>query len=188
MCNNTTKNRFYAVITTLLILITVSCSPSPKYLSRKSEGRNKKKRTEETEKVTGTLNIKLEAPVKNFSKNRITSFFGIRKDPIYGTQEQHNGIDIRTKRGEQVFASADGIVAYSGKQSGYGNVVIIDHGNRLFTVYAHLSICLVKEGMKVKGGEVIGRAGDSGKATKCHIHFEVRYKGKAVDPLRFLNN
>jgi len=180
-----TKNRLNTIIVLLPILV-ISCSPSPKYLSRKSSSRREKSHNVETENASGVTSIHLGAPVKNFSMDRITSFFGIRKDPIYGTEEPHKGIDIRTRRGEQIFASADGIVAYSGKQSGFGKVVIIDHGNRLFTVYAHLSICLVKEGVKVKKGDIIGRAGDSGKATTCHLHFEVRYKGKAIDPLRFL--
>jgi len=179
------KNRLNTIIV-LLPILAISCSPSPKYLSRKSRSKKDRDHITVSENVSDAPSAQLDAPVKNFSMARITSFFGIRKDPIYGTEEPHKGIDIRTKRGEQIFASADGIVAYSGKQSGFGKVVIIDHGNRLFTVYAHLSICLVKEGTKVKKGDVIGRAGDSGKATNCHVHFEVRYKGKAIDPLRFL--
>ncbi|OQX84453.1 MAG: hypothetical protein B6D63_04580 [Candidatus Latescibacteria bacterium 4484_7] len=170
-----------------LIVLNGSCSPAPKYFGHGSKPKRKdrvdKKRIENIEKIE----ISLMPPVKGFSRNRITSFFGLRKDPKYETEEFHKGIDINAKRGDYVFASADGTVEFSGRQRGYGHVIIINHGNRIRTVYAHLEIDLVSPGDEVKKGDKIGRVGDSGRATSCHLHFELREAEKALDPLKYLD-
>ena len=118
----------------------------------------------------------------------MTSRFGIRKDPSYGTREFHHGIDIKAIMGEDVLAAAPGTVIFAGKQSGFGKVVIIDHGKRFCTVSAHLSSMLVEEGERVERGTVIGKVGKSGNATGTHLHFEIRVAGKSVDPMQYLSN
>jgi murein DD-endopeptidase MepM/ murein hydrolase activator NlpD len=102
----------------------------------------------------------------------------------------HGAIDIVTKKGTPIAAAADGIVsvaANGGKNfSGYGKIVILDHGKGLYTVYAHCDSLLVKMGQKVKQGEYIGTVGRTGRATTDHCHFEVRLAGKKYDPLAYL--
>jgi len=102
----------------------------------------------------------------------------------------HGAIDIVTKKGTPIAAAADGIVsvaANGGKNfSGYGKIVILDHGKGLFTVYAHCDSLLVKMGQKVRQGEYIGTVGRTGRATTDHCHFEVRISGKKYDPLAYL--
>lgn len=110
----------------------------------------------------------------------------MRKDPRYNTNEFHHGIDIKAESGDDVLASASGTVIFAGKQSGFGKVVILDHGKRFCTVSAHLSSILVKERASVGRGEVIGKVGRSGNATGTHLHFELRIEGKSVDPMGYL--
>jgi murein DD-endopeptidase MepM/ murein hydrolase activator NlpD len=102
----------------------------------------------------------------------------------------HGAIDIVTKRGTPIAAAADGIVsvaANGGKNfSGYGKIVILDHGKGLYTVYAHCDTILAKIGQKVKQGQFIGTVGRTGRATTDHCHFEVRIAGKKYDPLAYL--
>ena len=88
--------------------------------------------------------------------------------------------------GEDVLSAAPGTVIFAGRQSGFGKVVIIEHGKRFCTVSAHLSSMLVSEGEGVERGQVIGRVGKSGNATGTHLHFEIRVAGKSVDPLKYL--
>ncbi|MCU0640050.1 MAG: M23 family metallopeptidase [Candidatus Krumholzibacteria bacterium] len=124
--------------------------------------------------------------MSNYSRASIISVFGLRKHPAYHTSEFHPGIDIKAAVGDPVTASAGGSIIYSGKQSGYGNIVIIDHDRGLCTVYAHLSEILAETGSVVADGQVIGRVGMSGNSTGPHLHFEVRMDGKAVDPVGYL--
>ncbi|MDR1020740.1 MAG: M23 family metallopeptidase [Synergistaceae bacterium] len=102
----------------------------------------------------------------------------------------HGAIDIVNKKGTPIAAAADGVVSVAAnggkKYSGYGKIVIIDHGNGVHTVYAHCDSLLVKMGQRVKKGEFIGTVGRTGRATTDHVHFEVRLAGKKVDPLEYL--
>ena len=116
----------------------------------------------------------------------MTRGFGPRKHPTRKTDDFHKGIDIDGAREERVLAAAAGEVVFAGKMTGYGTVVMIDHGNRLITVYAHLSRAAVKLEDRVIVGEAIGYVGTSGTSTGSHLHFEVRHRGRAVDPLGFL--
>jgi murein DD-endopeptidase MepM/ murein hydrolase activator NlpD len=129
---------------------------------------------------------KLSWPLAGRGRSSITSGFGQRTDPVYGGGEFHKGVDIDGAREERVLAAAPGEVVFAGKMSGFGTVVMIDHGGRLITVYAHLSRAVVKLEDMVERGKVIGYVGSSGKATGTHLHFEVRYKGVSVDPLEYL--
>lgn len=117
----------------------------------------------------------------------ITSTFGTRIHPIFKTKITHTGLDISAPNGTPVNAADTGEVLFTGWLSGYGNVVILDHGGNLTTVYAHLSRIECTEGAKVNRGSTIGRVGATGVATGNHLHFETRVNGDAVNPMRYLH-
>jgi LysM repeat protein len=112
-----------------------------------------------------------------------TSKFGMRSDPLTGEQRMHRGMDFKAKYGVEVFASAGGRVSFAGVSGGYGNLIILSHGNAYNTYYGHLSKIEVKQGQKVRRGQRIGRVGATGRVTGPHLHFEIRKNGKAIDPL-----
>ncbi|WP_183433233.1 M23 family metallopeptidase [Mesorhizobium sp. RMAD-H1] len=116
----------------------------------------------------------------------VTSLFGVRRDPLLGTPAFHAGIDFRAHKGQQITATAGGIVTKAGRNGGYGNMVEIDHGNGFTSRYAHLSRVLVSENQKISFGTVIGEAGSTGRSTGPHLHYEVRRNGKAINPATFL--
>jgi murein DD-endopeptidase MepM/ murein hydrolase activator NlpD len=116
----------------------------------------------------------------------VTSGFGMRVDPVTHVYQLHSGIDIAAGYGATVSAADDGTVIYVGTMSGYGNVVVIDHGGGLSTLYAHLSSYSVAEGQAVSRGSPIARVGCTGYCTGPHLHFEVRINGTPTDPMPYL--
>lgn len=119
---------------------------------------------------------------------RLSSPFGGREDPVYGSTAFHHGVDFAAHKGVPVYATADGVVVEANYQfRGYGNVVVIDHGFGYQTRYAHLLKSEVTEGMSVRRGEQIGSIGRSGKATGHHLHYEVIYKGRKVNPMNYMD-
>jgi murein DD-endopeptidase MepM/ murein hydrolase activator NlpD len=110
----------------------------------------------------------------------VSSDFGFRRGGL------HTGIDLRASRGTQIYAAAAGEVVFSGRQNGYGHMVILDHGNDLQTVYSHNKHNLVYEGQQVQQGQLIASVGRSGRASGYHLHFEIRRDGKAVNPSNYL--
>jgi len=114
------------------------------------------------------------------------SGFGIRIDPFTGQQAMHEGIDFITDTGTPVVAAAGGVVQFAGFHPQYGNMIDIDHGNDLVTRYAHLSRVLVKEGDLLTRGRRIAESGNTGRSTGPHLHFEVRFRGAAQNPTKFL--
>jgi murein DD-endopeptidase MepM/ murein hydrolase activator NlpD len=116
----------------------------------------------------------------------VTSAFGWRRDPIDGAARFHRGIDIRAAYGQDIQAAGAGRVVSAGTEAGYGESVVIEHAGGLRTRYAHLSASLVTPGQEVTAGQVVGRAGRSGRATGTHLHFEVTTAtGDRVDPAVF---
>jgi murein DD-endopeptidase MepM/ murein hydrolase activator NlpD len=111
---------------------------------------------------------------------------GDRQDPITGEADFHPGLDIAGEKGQPVYATAAGVVSQSGWDTGYGNLVTIDHGFGLETRYGHLLKAEVKPGAKVKRGDLVGRVGSTGRSTGFHLHYEVRANGKLVNPLQLL--
>jgi murein DD-endopeptidase MepM/ murein hydrolase activator NlpD len=175
--------------TIFLLILTfsiASCTPVPKFRSGPIEPAFAPELASAGASDSTVLAHRFAPPVHGFSRDRITSRFGPRKSPGRGGSEFHEGIDIKAKPGEEVFAAAAGRIVFSGRQRGYGNVVVIDHGNAVSTRYAHLFYAIVRKGERVSGGERIGRAGKRGAATGTHLHFEIRHNGKALDPLRYL--
>ena len=116
----------------------------------------------------------------------VTSGFGERNSPLGDGNEAHAGIDIAVSTGEPVVATADGKIVQSGPYGGYGNMVQIDHGNGIATIYGHNSRLAVSVGQTVKKGQVISYAGSTGKSTGPHVHYEVRVNDTAVDPWQYL--
>lgn len=116
----------------------------------------------------------------------ISSGFGYRIHPIFKKNYFHEGVDFASKRGTPIFASADGVVIYSGQQSGYGRIVKIRHMDGMVTCYAHNQANLVKPGDLVKKGQIIAKLGSSGRSTGPHVHFEVRENDKAIDPMSYI--
>lgn len=115
----------------------------------------------------------------------LSAGYGYRRDPIYGTTRFHEGIDFASPTGTPVYATADAKVAVAERKPGYGNCVDLDHGYNYLTRYAHLSQILVQPGQEVKRGEMIGKVGSTGKSTGSHLHYEVRFKEEAQDPVNY---
>ncbi len=125
---------------------------------------------------------KLPLPVNG----RIVGFYGKRKDPEYNTYTFHRGIDIEAPEGSEIRAVYDGRVIYSDWLKGYGNIIIIDHGDGYYTVYAHVSKVLKGVGENVKGGDVIALVGETGSIKGSYLYFEIRYHGATVNPMEWL--
>ena len=115
-----------------------------------------------------------------------TSGFGYRTDPITGERLEHLGLDFSGPVGEPILALADGVVTFSGKNSGYGNLVELEHVDGLRTRYAHNQANLVKRGTRVKKGQAIATLGSTGRSTGPHVHIEVRLDGSPIDPGFFI--
>lgn len=125
-------------------------------------------------------------PISNKDLKRTASGFGMRLDPIYKTNKFHEGLDFSAPIGTEIYVTGDGVVKTVHKSAiGYGNYVEVDHGFGYTTLYAHMSEFKVRVGQKVKRGEVIGFVGNTGKSTGPHLHYEVRIKGKAVNPTHY---
>jgi len=136
--------------------------------------------------VPGTPGAATPAPGVLPVAGRLTSGFGERRDPLGGGAEFHAGIDLAAPKGSEVHAVAAGTVSFSGKRGSSGNVVEVQHGDGLTTLYAHLDRPLVAAGDKVGAGQVVATVGSTGRATGPHLHFAVRRYGQAVDPASVL--
>ncbi len=115
----------------------------------------------------------------------LTSSYGSRVHPVSGKRKQHKGIDVSLPMGTPIYAPADGNVIFSGWKRGYGYVVQIDHNNGYVTLFAHNKVNLVKLGDIVTSASIIARVGATGVATGPHIHFEISFHGKQVNPINF---
>lgn len=126
-------------------------------------------------------------PVGTPLKGKINSSFGYRKDPFKSRSGFHSGLDIDANYGQRVVATADGVVTKASWHTNYGKTVIVKHKDNYETLYGHLSKLQVKEGQEVKVGDVIGKAGSTGRSTGTHLHYEVIKDGKRVNPKNFLS-
>lgn len=124
-------------------------------------------------------------PVKNDDLKRMASGFGIRMHPIYKYRKMHNGMDFSAPTNTEVFATGNAVVKKARKTSGFGNLIVLDHGFGYETYYAHLNEFSVKAGQKVKRGEIIGYVGNSGLSTAPHLHYEIHKNGRVVNPINF---
>ena len=116
----------------------------------------------------------------------LSSGFGMRTDPFTGKKEFHEGLDFAAKSGSAVLAVAAGVVTWVGRESGYGNMVEIDHGDGYVSRYGHNKVILVKPGDMVSKGQTIALIGSTGRSTGPHVHLELVHNGKKVDPSKFV--
>jgi len=142
----------------------------------------------ETLLMQDSLNRRLLPSVAPIVAGWYSSNFGWRLDPFTGKNAMHEGVDYMVPEGTPVYASAGGVVVFAEKHPQYGNMIEIDHGNDIVTRYAHASKLLAKVGAVVRRGQEIAKVGNTGRSTGNHLHFEVRYKGLAQNPVRFLQN
>jgi len=128
-------------------------------------------------------------PVSNKELKHMASGYGYRIDPIYKTRRMHTGMDFTANIGTDVYSTGDGYVESLEVSSwGYGRCIVINHGYGYKTRYAHLSAFKVKQGQKVKRGELIGAVGNSGKSTGPHLHYEVEKGGQKVNPIHYYHS
>ncbi len=127
-------------------------------------------------------------PVSNKDLTRVASGFGYRIHPIYGIPKMHNGLDFSATQGTPIYATGDGIVKNADFGNGFGNNVVINHGYGYETLYGHMVRIKVRQGQRVKRGEVIGWVGSTGASTGPHCHYEVHINGRPVDPVYFFYN
>ena len=134
------------------------------------------------------LKNKMLNTIQPVSSGWFSSNFGWRLDPFTGKSAMHEGVDYVVPQGTPIHAAASGIVVFASFHPQYGNLVEIDHGNDIVTRYAHASKLMVEVGQLVKRGQLISLVGSTGRSTGNHLHFEVRFKGLAQNPTRFLQN
>lgn len=152
------------------------------------EEEERKRREEELKKLGLTDETSVDNMIWPFPGDpNIYSYFGYRTSPITGKREYHSGLDIGGAYGADIVASLAGVVTKATWSSMNGNHVVIDHGNGVTTHYLHASKLLVKEGDKVKQGQVIMKCGSTGWSTGPHLHFTIRINGAAVDPLKYVS-
>ena len=116
----------------------------------------------------------------------LSSKYGLRKDPFNGRKRMHHGIDIAAQRGTKIYPLGKGKVIFSGRKSGYGNIVEVLHGKSVVSRYAHIKKSLVKKGQIVSKKDTIALVGSTGRSTGPHLHLEIAINGKTVDPEIFL--
>jgi hypothetical protein len=138
------------------------------------------------DKMMKSIPAIMPVDLKNLAN--ISSYFGMRMHPILKYMRMHTGIDLTAPVGTKVYATGDGIVeSTTNSRSGYGNIIVINHGFGYDTFYAHLSKIVVRDRQKVTRGTVIGMVGNSGLSSAPHLHYEVRKKGIPIDPINFFS-
>ena len=157
-------------------------------LSALLNDRNDKLVALETLLLQTQFNNKQILSVRPINNGWSSSNFGWRIDPFTGMNAMHEGVDYVVPEGTAIRAAASGIVVYSGAHPQYGNMIEIDHGTEIVTRYAHASKLLAQVGQVVRRGQEIAQVGSTGRSTGTHLHFEVRYKGVAQNPIRFLKD
>lgn len=156
-------------------------------LSNQLKDRNQQLSVLEEMMMTRNLEAEVIPAGRPITRGWLSSYYGKRADPFTGRRAHHAGIDFAGKLGSNVVAVAAGVVTYAGKRSGYGNLVEINHGKGYSTRYGHNSEINIKVGATVKKGQVIAKMGTSGRSTGPHVHFEVLYNGRAVNPIKYIN-
>jgi murein DD-endopeptidase MepM/ murein hydrolase activator NlpD len=132
------------------------------------------------------LNVIQCLPLGKPVSGSISSGFGKRKDPLNNKSAFHTGIDFRGNLGEPIYATADGVVKKAFRNGGYGNYVLIDHGNGFTSSFSHMQKYLVHKGDSVERGQLIGLIGNTGRSTGSHLHYEIARNNKVINPAKFL--
>jgi murein DD-endopeptidase MepM/ murein hydrolase activator NlpD len=127
--------------------------------------------------------LPIGAPISRYS---LTSPWGVRRDPFNNQPAMHNGLDMAAPKGTEIKARAPGKVTFAGRNGVYGNMVEIDHGHGIRTRYGHMSAIAVQKGQKVAARDKLGAVGSTGRSTAPHLHYEVLFRGKTLDPRKFV--
>jgi murein DD-endopeptidase MepM/ murein hydrolase activator NlpD len=126
-------------------------------------------------------------PIDRTKLRSVSSLYGMRKHPRYGTWRKHEGVDLAAPKGTPVYATGNAVVREARWRNGYGNLVELNHGFGYKTRYGHLSKMYVREGDSVTRGQVIGEVGNTGVSEGAHLHYEVRFRGNTVNPIHYFN-
>ena len=142
-----------------------------------------------SKKLEEQQNLLASTPaIRPIAKGWISSKFGYRVSPFTGRKEFHKGLDLATRQGDPIFATADGLVTFAGTKGLLGKTIVIDHGHGMVTRYGHAYKLLKKRGDRVKRGDIIALIGSTGRSTGSHVHYEVRLNGISVNPEKFILN
>ena len=156
-------------------------------LSEQLEDRSQQLEVLEDMIMTRNLEAEVVPAGRPIKRGWLSSYFGMRTDPFNGRRVHHSGVDFAGKMGSDVVSVAAGVVTFSGRKSGYGNLVEVNHGKGYVTRYGHNSKNLVNVGETVKKGQVVAAMGTTGRSTGPHVHFEVLYNGRAVNPKKYIH-
>ncbi|MDH4318468.1 MAG: M23 family metallopeptidase [Desulfobulbaceae bacterium] len=138
------------------------------------------------DKTDRYLDILNKIPLGKPVSGPISSRYGYRSDPLANDNAFHSGVDFRGRIGDDIHATAFGTVKRAGYNKGLGNFILISHGNGYETLFGHMNKILVKKGEAISRGQVIGLIGNTGRSTGSHLHYEIRYNKKTVNPKRYL--
>jgi murein DD-endopeptidase MepM/ murein hydrolase activator NlpD len=155
-------------------------------LSKQVDDRSAQLGLLETLMMSRNLEDEVSPTGRPIKRGWTSSYFGMRTDPFTGRREYHKGMDFAGKMGSDIVSVGAGVVTWAGDRYGYGKLVEVNHGNGYSTRYGHSEKVLVKVGQTVKKGQVLALMGSTGRSTGPHVHFEVLYKGKAIDPKKFI--
>ncbi len=136
--------------------------------------------------MTRNLQSEVVPAGRPITKGWLSSYFGTRTDPFNGRRVHHSGVDFAGKLGSDVVSVAAGVITFASRRSGYGNLVEINHGKGYVTRYGHNRKILVRVGETVKKGQILSEMGTTGRSTGPHVHFEVLYNGRAVNPKKYI--
>lgn len=128
--------------------------------------------------------VPLGLPIKE--QFRVSSRYGIRKDPMTGKRTMHSGVDLAAQYASVVYSTGSGVVIFSGSKGGYGKTIIVRHKYGFETYYAHLTYLYANAGDRVERGNAIGFVGSTGRSTGNHLHYEIRKQGRAINPDGFM--
>jgi murein DD-endopeptidase MepM/ murein hydrolase activator NlpD len=170
---------------------TVESMPVPDFvqsldsLSRQLDNRAEQLALLETMLMSRSLQEEVRPAGRPIKRGWTSSYYGMRTDPFTGRREFHKGMDFAGKEGSDVIAVGAGVVTWAGDRYGYGKLVEVNHGNGYATRYGHNKEILVSVGDTVKKGQTLAHMGSTGRSTGPHVHLEVLYKGKPVDPKKY---
>ena len=167
----------------------ISTKPTTQINTEKTTSKPSEKKAEHPSYVKNETKIEqketYQHPLKN-SKFRITSPFGYRTHPVYKTKRFHSGVDFGAAKGVPIYSIQNGTVLRAGTARGYGNYIVIDHGNGIKSAYAHMNEMFIKKGQSIKKGDKIGSVGMTGTATGNHLHFEIISNNKKTNPINYI--
>ena len=155
-------------------------------LAAQLDSREQQLKVMESMFMTQNLREEVIPSGRPIQKGWLSSYFGMRTDPFNGRREWHKGMDFAGKEGSPVLATASGVVTWAGKRYGYGLMVEVNHGNGYATRYAHNRKILVKIGDVVEKGQQLSEMGSTGRSTGPHVHYEVIYQGRVVNPAKYV--